>query len=356
MTSTRANSIVLRLLIALGRPVLDPAQTAQTRALVAIASADDWASLAAAARNQKTSAWVWHNLETLGIEPPAAASAVLLKACRELTRMTMAADSLLSRIEPLLVGAAPLAMLIKGAVIEARVYPDGVLRPQMDVDIVARPGCMREIVTWLRDRDFTDQWTTRSGHEIGLADPSGPSVVEVHRTIVCPYRFAPFAEPVVSERLFQRADRDARGRLVPSSVDHTAFLLTHLVELVYADLRHVADCAAWLRGVEVDPAAVRSVAVAWQATRAIAAGVGAVELFDPGALGVGWRALIADSPDDVQALCAAATRAGVSEFLFRRLRLHPRWLEGLGLALHLDRPARFLATYVRQPHLHRAVR
>jgi hypothetical protein len=351
----RTDPVVLQLLIALARPELDPATAAQTRTLAGRATAADWLALAESASGQRSSAWVWHNAVLLGLEPAPAAKKALLRASRALTRSTMAADALLRRIEPLLVGPAPPAMLVKGAVVEARAYPAGLMRPQLDVDIVARPGAMPEVVAWLRERGFKDHWTTRSGHELALADPEAPSVVEVHRTILCPYRFAPFARPEVSERLFARGQRDERGRLVPGDIDHTAFLLTHLVELVYADLRHVADCATWLRRVSVDPAAVQAVGATWLATRAVAAGVLAVERFDPGALGLGWRALVSDAPDDLQALCAAATRAGVGEFLFRRLRLHPRWLEGIGLTLHLDRPARFLATYLRPPRLHKAV-
>ena len=341
----------LRLHEALGRVHLDPAKTPEIRALSDSLGDAQWLELSRRADRLKTAPWGWHHASALALDVPRESRDVLQAASRDLGRKTIASDVLLRTLNPLLVGEAPDAMLIKGAVVEARAYPEGLMRPQVDIDIVARPGRMRAIVAWLRAQGFTDAWTTRSGHEVGLADPSGPSVVEVHRTIVCPYRFAPFTRPQVSRALFSDGQRDGHGRLVPADVEHTAFLLLHLVELIYADQRHVADAAAWMRAVPVDPQAVAAVAHRWQASRAVAAGVAAVERFDPGALGPGWRCLVADAPDDTQHLVAELLRKRVRSLRHGRIRQHPRWLEGAGLAAHLDAPWWFLASYARRPRL-----
>ncbi len=356
MTESGRNSRAEQLLVALSRPRLVEQHVPRTQQLGQSATSHMWLYVAERAKSLRTAPWVWHHADQLGLDLPDEASTLLKNACRAIARKTIAADVLLDRLVPLLVGDQPPAMLIKGSVIEQRVYPQGLMRPQVDIDIVACPGRMAYIVERLYDEGFTHAWTTRSGHEIGLADPSAPSVVEIHRTILCPYRFAPFADAHVSRWLFERAQRDRQGRLVPHDVDHTAFLLVHLVELIYADMRHVADAATWLRCVQVDPAAVWAVACEWQAQRALAAGLGAVQRFDPGALGVGWRSVIAAAPRDAQSAVAAGLRAWVADYQLRRGRQHPRWMEGIGLALHLDRPLWFFGSYVRDPPLHKAVR
>jgi len=339
----------------LARPLFPDDVARRARDVCARLDAVSWKRLAGRAVHQRVASWVLSNIDAARIEAPAAARRTLRQGAKTLAMRTLASDVLLRRLQPLITGKRPDAMLIKGAVVESRAYPKGVLRPQVDVDIVARPGCMATVMSGLGERGFTRTWTSRSGHDIGMREPDGPGIVEVHRTIVCPYRFAPFASPAVNERLFERAIRNGPGqgddgRLVPCDVDHTAFLLVHLVEELFTDLRHIADAAAWLRAVEVDPGAVWSVAASWHARRAVATAVAAIAAFDPGALGSGWRAVVSDSPSDLREIAATVSRRMADRWR-RAGQRHPRWLEGIGLALHLDDAAWFGLSYLRAPRV-----
>jgi len=331
-------------LLLLARPQLTAAEAQRAGTLAVRLDGDDWAAIARAAVAQRTAPWVARNVRILGLSAAADATEQLREGTREAARRAAHTDATLAVLRDLVGAPGAPAMLIKGRAVEARAYPADVLRPQVDVDLAVRPGSRGALIAELEGRGFRRFDRSRSGHQIAMRQPGGP-ILELHLTLVCPFRFAPFARPRTSERIFARAGL-CDGLLVPSDVDHTAVLLVHLVEAGYADLRHVADLAAWLRAVEPDPDAVWAVARRWQATRAVATGLEVVARHSPDALGLGWRAVTADVPRDWQATAAEALRQIAMRSLRRGRLMHPRWVEAAGLMSHLDRPVRWAASWL----------
>lgn len=343
--ATPSNNEAFALLLLLGRPVLSATLRARAEQDSGRLKAEDWAQFVEAARSRRVAPWVLKHVRDLKLRLPPDSAAELARASLEMVMHTTAADALLNRIEPLMAGEDAPAMLIKGASIEARAYPTGTARPQLDVDLLVRPGRWHAVEQWLIARGFSGFFATRSGHELGMRDDPS-TFIELHRTLLCPFRFAPFTRPATSERLFARGQLDPDGRLTIGDVDQTALLLVHLLEDAFVDVRHIADAARWLRSVPVRPDAAWAEVERWQARRAAAAGLRAIRAHDPGAVGPEWLALERTAPRGPQEWVAGAFRRAALTAVSDAGRAHARYIEGLGLMAHLDRPWRWAFSYV----------
>ena len=119
---------LLRLLRALPSPVEPPA-------------ADDAPELLTQARRHALSALVRHALSEGQVALPAAQDAVLRRDAGDVVGTNLRLKSLLLRsVDALAEAGVEAPVVLKGYVLAARLYPDPLLRPSTDVDLLVREG------------------------------------------------------------------------------------------------------------------------------------------------------------------------------------------------------------------------
>jgi hypothetical protein len=332
----------------LGRPVLHGDEAQELRTVVQSLDAQRWQALARRAVGRRTAPWVLGHIRSLGLPVDPTARQLLDQGEREAVQRTLECDQVLFRLAPtLLEGVNPACMVLKGRAIEARVYPVGVMRPMVDVDVLVRPGQRIRVRQALEALGLRRTWRSRSGHIAMWSTERGAGTVEVHERPLCPFRFAAMASDAAMAGLTARAVRGPTGWLEPDPIDHTAFLLIHLLEYIYADMRHLADLALWLRVVRPDPEQVVDRLREWQGLAAGAAAALAVAAWDPGAVDPALlQRATAEAPGrGPQRWVAAGLRTYAGARVRWTARPHGQWLEAAGLMAHLDRPWRWLASW-----------
>ncbi|MFZ4578308.1 MAG: nucleotidyltransferase family protein [Myxococcota bacterium] len=332
----------------LGRPVLHGDEVQELRAMVQGLDAPRWQALARRAVSRRTAPWVLGHIRSLGLAVDPLARQLLDQGEREAVQRTLECDQMLFRLAPtLLEGADPACMVLKGRAIEGRAYPAGVMRPMVDVDLLVRPGQRIRVRQALEVLGLRRTWRSRSGHIAMWSAERGAGAVEVHERPLCPFRFAPMAADTAMAGLNARAVRGPNGWLEPDPIDHTAFLLIHLLEYIYADMRHLADLALWLRAVRPDPERVVDRLREWQGLAAGAAAARSVATWDPEAVDPALlRMATAQAPGrGPQRWVAAGLRTYAGARVRWTARPHGQWLEAAGLMAHLDRPWRWLASW-----------
>lgn len=342
-----------RLLRGLARPVLPAATGADLAALAHGLPEAAWSGLTDRLGGGRVAGWFLANADAVAVPLPTTARKALERHAAADLRRSLNTQRLLSRLAPaLLAGARPDCLVLKGVGVERRAYPTTIVRHSVDIDLLPRPDAVARTYAALRDLGLQQTYLSRSHHVRTMSEPVGGGAVEVHEQPLCPYRFAPMRSSALVEALFDRSV-EIRGGIAAGTartladVDHTAYLLAHLGEGVFAEQRHLADLCLWLRVVQPDPAAVHARLVEWQAVRAGAAALAAVAGFDG----------LAMTPELVHTLAELRKQTGPQQWLGDALRLAathalrlpsgkaPRWLGGLGLAAHLDRPWRWAASW-----------
>lgn len=324
----------------LARPVLTPDQQVQARKLDL--AADQWDAIVGRAGAHRWGGWLLTHQHALKLPIPAPLLQVLRRQAAVEVRRSLEISRLLDQLTPLFSGTQPPALLFKGRTIERRAYPPDLLRPSTDVDLLARPGRLPEVRAFLTDLGLTAHPGTRSGHVQNWRTADGVGVVEVHRTPLDPWRYPAMAQTALVHRWFAEA-APAERRLEPDPLDQTALLLVHLAQMLYADVRHIADVVQWLTAVAPDPAQVLARLHAWRCVRPGLAGLQVVLDFAP-ELAPTWQPLLAYLPGGVQSRLAAQARALAWAHYLRRPRDLPPWLEAAGWALHLDQPLHWLVS------------
>ncbi len=290
----------------------------------------------------------WLELHTRRFDLPRDVRAELAAQSLAVVARTLDVDRCLLQVTPkLLDGPSAPALLLKGRAIELRAYPAHVLRPAVDVDILVRPGAQEEVENHLSALGYKQAWQSRSRHNAMWMEQGGGNTVEVHKQILCPLRYRPFAQTQLTQDLFDRAVMLDRW-LCLQVADQTAHLLVHLNEGAYADWRHLADLGQWLRNVTVDAQEVAVRLKAWRASRAGTAALIALQSYDRAVLVAQWQGLIASNSRDLQAVLATATRELAVGHLRWRGYPPPRWLEAAGLCTHLDQPLPWLKSWLGQ--------
>lgn len=332
----------LTLLLALARPVLAESAREPIQALARRLPGPAWARLADRALQTRTAPWILSHSDALRLPMPAAVRTELLAVAQDTLRRTLDCDQVRLQLAPWLRGPDAPLLLLKGRAIEARAYPAGVMRPTVDVDVLVRPGHARRMSQAFRQAGLQPLGPA-GRHVRGWAAPGARGGVDVHQTIVDPLRFPVLGTLAEREALFTRSTTLARGQdqdmRVLEPLDQTAHLLLHLGTGLYADLRHLADTAQWLAFVQPNPQALAARLRHWQAVRAGRSALAAVRWFDPERAGKVATATLAalGEPDLPAQVFAVAART----WLQVAGQVHPRWLEALGLAVHVEHPAAF---------------
>lgn len=320
-------------LVAASRPVLRPGQAEQIQKAARSLPPTTWLAVAHRATTLRTAAWLAAHVGALDLPAPSPARQILERARAEAVQRALRADQLNLQILPWTTGRAAPLLLLKGQAIEARVYPPGVLRPAVDVDVLVRPGRGAEVVKLLHESGFRQRAGTAS-HETTWASPGNPVHLDVHQTLVDPIRFPVLGTQEAMAALFERAQPGPHGAAVLAPLDQSAHLLLHLCTGMYADLRHVADAAQWWAQVQPDPSALAALLRQWRVERAAQLALPVLQWFDTGVAGD-----LAAATLHLLGQPGAATRgfALAARAALRKPR-QPRWLKLWGLLVQVDDP------------------
>jgi len=333
---------MLALLRALCRPELDPASEALCRQRWAALDARDVGWLIESALRLGAAPWVQAHLRTIDVAIPEARRRALEAGVTLAMARSLGAELARRALAPaLLAGLDAPALLFKGEAVAAHAYGEDMFRPTTDVDVLVRPGEAARVDRILREAGFRPLPDTSRHHAATWGHEATRAQVDVHARPLDPRRFRGLSSPGAALAIFERARLGTTGLLELELVDHMVTLLVHLLTGGYSDLRHVADAARMLSVGGVPVAALRGRAEQWGARRALEGGIATVSAFDP-------RLAPSLAPEPAwRHPLAGITRAAARE----RLRLwpseSPRWLEGIVLLAHLDRPLSWLKAFAR---------
>lgn len=281
---------------ALARPVLRQPERAVVGLLADRASPADWQRLTDMWLAQRVGPWLHGHAAELGLPLPAADAERLAAQWLDSLQRNLACDQLRRHLAPVLQGTHAPLLLLKGSTIEATAYGGELVRPSVDLDVLARPG--HAVESALRALNLQPAGPRR-GHEQTWVWPHAAVALDVHFALADPRRHPPLARDDVLAGLFADAVTSAEGELRLADVDQSAHLLVHLGPGLYGDWRHLADLGQWWRRVEPADDAVAARLARWQAKAVARTALEALAWFDPSLsmaplsarLGApGWRA------------------------------------------------------------------
>ena len=177
----------------------------------------------------------------------------LQQATARQTRRTLEADALRQMLRPLLHGAAAPLALIKGASIEQRCYPPGVVRHSSDVDVLAAEADLPALEDQLRRLGLPSVRRDPSGRTVQFAGPGAGAALDLHLRLACPRRYPRYGSAETAQTALQRADFLRDGTKVLAPADATLHLMVHLATGLGGDLRHLADADQWLQKIKDPP-------------------------------------------------------------------------------------------------------
>ena len=253
---------LLTLAVALARPVLHAPERAVVARLAPQATPQDWQALTQDWLNQRVGAWLHGHVAELGLSLPPDAVTALHAQWLHTVQRNVACDQLRRHLAPVLTGRDAPLLVLKGGTVETAAYGNGLLRPSVDLDVLARPGAAVDAA--LRELGLRTAGPRR-GHEQTWLWGDGAVAVDVHHALADPRRHPPLARPETALQLFAEAGITADGELRLSDADQSAHLLVHLGPGLYGDWRHLADLGQWWRTVAPDPEAVTPRLRRWQA-------------------------------------------------------------------------------------------
>lgn len=245
--------VAYRALLALLRPQLSPPLADLARSLAAPLTEPQRAWLVRRSVQEGVADWLQarHREGLLELSEPQLRQ--LQQASVSQTRRTLEADALRLLLRPLLHGpAAPLAQ-IKGASIEQRCYPSGVMRHCADVDVLAAEADLPALEDQLRRLGLTSVRRDPSGRTVQFAGSAAGAALDLHLRLACPRRYPRYATAETAKTALQRAGFLRDGTKVLAPADATLHLLVHLATGLGGDLRHLADADQWLQKIHDPP-------------------------------------------------------------------------------------------------------
>ncbi len=172
--------------------------------------------------------------------------AALQEAANVEMRRVLEADALRQSLRALFTGPSSALLLLKGASIEERAYPPGIMRPSIDVDALVAPNALPEVHTFLARNGLACVYRAPTGRTEQWVGAGGGASLDLHLRLGCPVRFPAYGTSQVVDAAVARATRLSDGTRVLHPIDATLHLLVHLAAGLGGDLRHVADTRQWL--------------------------------------------------------------------------------------------------------------
>jgi hypothetical protein len=242
-----------RALLALLRPQLSPPLADLARSLAAPLTEPQRAWLVRRSVQEGAADWLQarHREGLLELTEPQLRQ--LQQATGLQTRRTLEADALRLLLRPLLHGAAAPLALIKGASVEQRCYPPGVMRHCADVDVLAADADLPALEDHLRRLGLHGVRRDPSGRTVQFAGPGAGAALDLHLRLACPRRYPRYATAEIAKTALQRAGFLRDGTKVLAPADATLHLLVHLATGLGGDLRHLADADQWLQRIKDPP-------------------------------------------------------------------------------------------------------
>lgn len=304
-----------RALLALLRPQLSPPLAERARTLAAPLSLAQRQWLVERAVQEGAAEWLLRRCGDGVVELPPLLLQPLQRAASAQARRTLQADALRLRLRPLLAGAAAPLTLLKGASIEQRAYPTGVIRPCTDVDVLTSVELLPEVDAQLRRWGYVCARRDPSGRTHQYHGPPGDAALDLHLRLACPRRFPRYGAAAVAQQALQRGELLADGTRVLAPADASLHLLVHLAAGLGGDLRHLADADQWLRALpEPSVAQLLATAAPLGAARAVRAALGWLAQLPHGAVDRASLALAAVSAADL-ALAGLQRRWALGHYL-----------------------------------------
>ena len=249
-----------RVLRSLLRPDVPHLHRQAVGAELDILSAEQRAWLVGRVLQERGSAWLLEHHRVGMVRLQAHELSQLQVAAGRDLRRTLEADALRRQLQPLLCGNGPQLLLLKGASIEQLVYPKGVMRPCIDVDVAVVPAQQPAVEAYFAELGLVCIHRDKSGRTAHFGQPSGGATLDLHLRLACPKRFPRYATLHHLEAAVARSTALADGTRVLAQADATLHLLVHLAAGLGGDLRHLADAAQWLKVCVPDAGALAQTA------------------------------------------------------------------------------------------------
>ena len=302
-----------------GHPVDSEGSTpaAPTLTLNGTAARDEAQALAADAARHGLSALVLHLAGETGLERPASALARLRADARISAAQAMRARALLIRALDALADRGVLAAPLKGHFLAQRLYPDPLLRPSGDVDLLVAREDLERALRALSSLGLAppspelERYRREHHHHLELTSPAG--TVELHFEAITGFGTQISGAPLLARA--RPATLEGRRLLALDPADELVYLAVHASQHVFARLSWLYDLKLHLRAHPPDADAVIAAARAHR--------VEAPAFF---ALAVAAQALEADVPPAVlDALRPGLGRAGLLRAFTPEALADARW-------------------------------